>query len=253
MGKIISTFVCFLLLNSGLVFAATTATSNVKLTDISFILDGVTIDFDYWGDESSSQIYANDSDEAIPSSEDEDNDFADTEIFANFTHAQVSAKTEASNGTPVSLEAHGRSVLDSGNQEAYTAAWSYFWFAVDGGTTGGSITINAHYEMDIDLEANLGTSAYAYADVQMGGDIWPESGDYDWDEVRFLNHTIGSGTYVDSIEGDLSVIMNFDPDSSGEFWWEVESYTSTVPVPSTISLLALGLLGLVGVNRRKKQ
>jgi len=149
------------------------------------------------------------------------------------------------------LEAHGHSELGLGNHEAYTDAWSYFWFKVDGGTSGGSITINAHYSMDISLAADPSTFAYAYADVQMGGDIWPETGDYNWDEVVFLEHALaGSGSFSDDIEGDLSVVMNFSPGVSGEFWWEVESYTTAVPIPGAVWLLGSGLITLIGLRRR---
>ncbi len=261
MGKIKFGFLCFLFLlfNSGLGFTATTATSNVTLTSMSFSTDGtLTIDYDLegWLGESSSQIYAKDSDELMDWTEHDENDFAYTSVSANFTHAQASAQSQATGtgtGTPYSLEAHGHSELGPGNQEANTEAWSYFWFAVKGGDSGGSITINAHYEMDISLEADQNTSAYAYADVQMGGDIWPETGGYDWDEVEFLEHTlVGSGSFGDTKGGNLKVTMYFGPDVAGEFWWEVESYTTTVPIPSTISLLSLGLFGLAGFKRRQK-
>ncbi len=264
----------FLLLgfSSGLAFAATVAVSDVQLTNITFEITGdLIINYDHisnnpsdptiWDDESYSYASAGDSYNTYW--EDSDgNNFAATSAQADTSYAHASSQTTVTtsggNVLPSGLSSHGDTTAEVGNLWANTSSWAGFWLAVQTGSSGGTLTISADYSMTISGQTDADGSAYAYADVQLGGDIWPNDDNaYQWDPLEVLTMSISeSDSFTQSLSGTKTVEMDFGTNNTGHFWWEIESYTATelnsVPIPSTLALFGFGLLSLVGVNRRKK-
>ena len=82
-------------------------------------------------------------------------------------------------------------------------------------------------------------------------------------ESIFLNYIPNYGTNVDNVDVTHTTSGFYDSNNSTSWQWarwtsSVEQYGSAinelaaVPIPSTLGLLGFGLLGLAGINRRKK-
>ncbi len=131
-------------------------------------------------------------------------------------------------------------------------SWSYaerygdFSVSVEGGGEG-LVVFMVDYWINTAIDGGPGVlDAWAEADIWMHIEDetgrYSDSGDYIWQSLGEPN--------VDKT-GTLSVALLFDDGASGHFWSDAYTDTSAsaVPIPSTLLLLAPGLLCLVGIRR----
>jgi len=153
-----------------------------------------------------------------------------------------------------------------------TATYIQFSLAADGilapGASIGTVAFNQYWrnvEDNATIEwefLNDGTAGTTYDQIVLnGGAYWDLAGltDINIDVVGLTGHSVGMGDTFQLIAGDVrnfdANIFNFTGTNAGS--WEISDsggllLTSTIPEPGSLTLLLLGLLGLIGFTRRKR-
>ena len=120
----------------------------------------------------------------------------------------------------------------------------------------GEITISAEYFLDQEISTDyLGEYGHAYSEAA----LWAQLVDGDYDEdIEYLENELSDGasdSFVQSGELMLTLLVDgegmFDIGAWVYNYAEAYSPSHPVPEPSTMLLLGLGLIGIVGVRRRE--
>ncbi len=151
--------------------------------------------------------------------------------------------------------AHAEAYADDAGNDGYGDAWTELTGIINGGASGGNITISVDYSMSITLDTSLGYQAdgYSLLELELHG-----QGLSDDEDISDLYMDVFDGVDgFDTVFGTLSVTLYFDAFESGDFHLDLfsDAYAgpmdAVVPEPSTYILLGTGIAGLI-VWRRKR-
>jgi len=154
-----------------------------------------------------------------------------------------------------SMFAKAEAYADDAGNDGYGAAWTDITGLINGGSSGGTITISVDYTMSVTLDTSLDYEAFGYSSLELvlhGQDLSYSKGiDDSW-----LETFDGLDGVVD-ISSIFTVSLDFLPGETGDFHLYAFSegfagpLGTVVPEPSTYILLGTGIAGLIAWRRKK--
>ena len=181
----------------------------------------------------------------------QDHDDLSTDSVSSAVSSFGSALAQTTN-TSLHAGVAASSDLSSPWGVAWASAYQSYWIYADASGLGGTVTITADYEIEQSLTTSAaGDFAGAYSIAYMAIGEWG-SGSILAEAYEELGMGVENGAdFVDSLSGTMTVSLWFDAGEEG--WTETiaysETYVESIPLPSSVLLIGLGLTGLWFIRR----